>query len=213
MAIRSGKRKGSAKSQPPTFMVCSKYFGLIYRGMSPLFFVIASTGCAQPGHQCVSSKKTYFEQCGTNAIKRGESLSSALRNFYLCSSDIPFPTVGKPVNISLMRKVCEYLAILRIRKRIAFSHVFDYTDIPLSCWFHRQISHCLNISGLFIVPWLAFSMNEKIICTYSRKRLWKPCKHTMSEWYKTCMSSSIMYQHTCAVLELLSRRWGVSMHF
>ncbi len=49
-ASRSGKRKGSATLQPPTFKVRSKGFALICWGLSPLFFVIASKGCAYPSH-------------------------------------------------------------------------------------------------------------------------------------------------------------------
>ncbi len=74
--------------------------------MSPLFCVIAFTGCAPPGHQCVSSKKTYFEQCGTNAIKRGENLwayplicpAQLLFKFFFF---LPFANCENSVNISL----------------------------------------------------------------------------------------------------------------
>ncbi len=40
MASQSGKRKRSATSQPLAFNMCSKGFGLIYRGMSHHFFVM-----------------------------------------------------------------------------------------------------------------------------------------------------------------------------
>ncbi len=105
MASRSGKRKRSAASQPPTFKVCSKCFGLIYRGMLPLFFMIASIGCAHPSHQCISRKKlisNHVELMQSKGEKTfGQILSSALRTFDLNSSDITLPTFGKPLNVSL----------------------------------------------------------------------------------------------------------------
>ncbi len=59
MASRSGKLKVSTASQTPTFKVCPKCFALIYRGMLPLFFMIASKGCAHPSHS-VSARKNLF---------------------------------------------------------------------------------------------------------------------------------------------------------
>ncbi len=49
--------------------------------------------------------------------------------------------------------------ILTNRKNI-FSDLFDCTDVPLTCWFHSRIIHWLNISRLFILPWLTFSVTS-----------------------------------------------------
>ncbi len=44
-------------TQSPMFKKCSEYIGLLYRGMSLLFVVIAFIGCALSSHQCVSMEK------------------------------------------------------------------------------------------------------------------------------------------------------------
>ncbi len=104
MTNRSAKRKGSAPSQPPTFNVCSKCFGLIKRGMLPIFFVIASIGWAHPSHQCVRWKKSISNNVELMQPKEektlGHILLSALRNFDLIASEISLPNFGKPINVS-----------------------------------------------------------------------------------------------------------------
>ncbi len=53
-------------------------------------------------------------------------------------------------------------------RKCLFSELFECTDIPLCCWFHRRIIHWLDASRLFILPWLTFSVTS---------RIWKWCTH------------------------------------
>ncbi len=133
MTSPSGKHRGPATSQQQTCKVCSKCFGLIYRGMSPLFLVICINRLCAPKPTTRQQEKNYFEI----TVK---SQKPILANSFMCVANWcpvglhwAFVHSEQGILYTMFRRLCAlirpftgqislaYFAVLRLRGYLGIS--------------------------------------------------------------------------------------------